>query len=697
MASEVELERMVVRVTGDTSGLQKAYAQAGKESKDLAAKVGGVAGKGLKMPVPDTGSLDKAGQAMDAVHLKSRGLYMGMSQLSRVTGIPPEVSHSAMVLSRALPALGGYAAPILGVVAPLAAVGVGVHMWYQEWNKAREAANNAFQQVGTGARTAQQAISDMRVSLLTEGFKQLMDIANPSLRQYVQTGLQQAYRPSTIRGLFDHMMGNRTPQEIAASMSDPVAEGTRRIEANINRATRMMVEMNNNPALRRVQGNLVTEIIGQQAKDQAATMEDQANAAGATGLALNQYLQAARLARAQNADGIVTAEGLAAAYDRLAEAFSRQTAAARSQALTDFRTGPLRNAQNQAQAAGLGADAAQRLGFAQQFAAQNFMSVNKALRLLNPQLMQMAELQDRAAHRTFDATQVRQLEEEADRAGLSENASRRLGLAQQYAFDRGISLGEALDRLTGSLGRMQDAQNRASVGNFMRDVRMQGATMGLSSERARLFQMSLDGVSDANITAALAEVRHLEALRALQAGLEETQGVLSGSTAALQNVAQYENRFTAATQAATIRQRLFQDQQLNQASPGGFGALAGSTAAAQASLQSQVALGLSPSQLPGGPLFAQQVEQQVAQVGGAAQPGGGLPGGPIFAQQVGPGGSGAPVGDFAAQMAAAIQQGMQQQAAAQQQAFGPVATLLTQLGNWLQANQPAPVVGGGGP
>lgn len=570
MANEVELERMVFRLVGDNSDLRKTYDQtlaltlrtagqvkaaakgveasvgdpfagigvsAANAKKSMSA-LGGVQvpggsstvqidvdttsikrayersaamGKGFANQVKAVGraaedGLEPAAEGMSKFDIRARDARRTLMLLGQAEIISPAAAHSVWLVSEGFSSVQRMVGGVVGSLGTLKgaliatgigalAVGIGamsvsLTRLSADLTIARESAAKAFVSMASGARTAQQALAEMRIGILTEGLQELTDTINPGFWQGIWNGVQGAV------GL------------------DPVDRLLQRIIERARAAETAFAALQSNAAALAIRREAASRTLVQSSRDQAQALMVEATAAGMVDRLAQQRMVQERLALAIRREGETLDEARNRAMARLRGSFDQINAANRN---IDFGRLTL-------------------------------------------------QLQD--------------LTREADRAGMTDVGSRLTAMAQEFARSNpGVTLAESFRTLQPILRATAEQMNRLTMGNFLRDLRLQGATMGLSAERAQLFRMSLDGVSDANIMAAESEVHHLEALRALQAGLEDVQGVRFGSTEALARVAQYNNQFAAALQGASIRQRLLTAGQSGLQSPAGSAVLSPSVGA----------------------------------------------------------------------------------------------------------------------
>jgi hypothetical protein len=239
---------------------------------------------------------------------------------------------------------------------------------------------------------------------------------------------------------------------------------------------------------------------------------------------------------------------------------------------------------------------AKRYAEAQQLARQATIPLTEALNMLAA-----SHERQRTAEATADigrmSLQLRELTDEADRAGQTDVQQRVTSMAQEFlrANPAVGTLQSAFEQLNPILTQTRDQLNRINLGNFRRGLRDQANTMGLTSERAELFRMAMDGVSEANLNAASAEVRQLEALRALQQPLERIEGTRAFSAEAVARIAEYERQLSAAATTASTREGLLAQQRQVQTA---------------AQPQAQLSVGAAAQTAAQQALTVQQIQQQ---------------------------------------------------------------------------------------
>lgn len=490
MAAETELERIVVRLVGDNSDLRRTYAESRTMTDQTARGMEAAGNRGAKALAP-------AGDALAAISLKGRDTRKALMLIGAVDILPPGATHGLHVaaegmellkgrISTVVSSLGTMKGALIGTGIGALIVGVGALVaWLSKMNaqheKARDASKEAFGSVVSGARTASQAVSDIRVGVLTKGMQDLADTVNPGFWGSIWNGLRGG------------ILGMDLVGRDIGTMVNTAAE-----------ARRMFDRINNDPRVQRQRQDIAIERNTQASRDAAQALEEEAGRSALAERESKRYAEAQRLAR----EGGI---GLSQALGMLSESHARQ----------------------------------------------------------------------RTAEMTADIgklqLQLREMSDEADRSHLPDVQQQVMAMAQEFQRANPAigSLENAFAALGPTLAGVQTQINRTNMGGFLKGTREQTQAFGLSSERAQLFRMSMSGVADANIRAALAEVKHLEALNALSQPLEKIEGTRAGGVEALHRLEEYNRGLTLAAQTGSMREQLLANQQSGQASPGGMASLAG--------------------------------------------------------------------------------------------------------------------------
>ena len=487
MAQEVELERMVVRLVGDTSQYQR--------SLDTAA------GSTLQASGRISQSGAGAGKAVQGLNLGLAETRKSLGLLAATGAIAPEAMHSVAVLSQGFAGLramvAGTVGSLLSLRGALMATGIGAVVvglgagialltkWSEEAGKARESAKSTFATITSGARTARQATSDVRVASLTEGMSELADVMNPGFWRGVWNWTQEAV------GL------------------DPVQRKIDDVVLRAQNAQQMLRRLTDDPRLLRMNREIALERNTQASRDAAQALEEEATRSGIAEGEAKRYAEAQKLAR----EGSIS---LSQALERLAASHQRQRTA-------------------------------------------------EVTRDLGKMQLQLRELRD-----------------EADRSGMSEVSARVRGMAQEFlrAHPHVGNLTNAFRMLAPALDETRRLVVQTSFSNFIYGLQQQNAVLGLSSERAELFRMSMDGLTDSQLDAGTAAVRHAEALKAMMAPLERLEGTRAGGAEALARIAEYQRAMSVAVNQGTARERLLRDQQLGTQAPTGPAAAGAASVAA---------------------------------------------------------------------------------------------------------------------
>ena len=199
MATETEIERLVVRLVGESSDLDATYAAAVASTKDVGKSLqdaGAAGGKGL----------GEAKGALDGLAMSGEKTRKSLMLMSSWGGIPPEGVAMVTKLHYAFEITKGGVTGVIGSLGllkgALAASGIGLAVlaigavinalssMSKKAQEAAEASKSAFASVADGSRSIEQAMDDSRIRTMTEGLNELIDAANPGVWASIKAGVR---------------------------------------------------------------------------------------------------------------------------------------------------------------------------------------------------------------------------------------------------------------------------------------------------------------------------------------------------------------------------------------------------------------------------------------------------------------------------------------------------------------------------
>lgn len=435
MPERVVLSEMVVKLVADTKDYQRQVKQAEQTTQGFgaqlktAAKGGDVGLADLQRKFPDVDV--KARTALD--NIKARGERTGTA-LQRLGMIAKKMSFGTLGLG----AIGG---GLAGLGAAGAAIGVvvsEVKRLIDLHHQANAAGNQAFQSVVTGSRTAAQAINDIRINGLTEGFRDLQRYMNPE---------SFGDRFSNFR---DVVVGSITGQGGLEVVMQRIIE-------RVHLAQAAFQELENNQSIRNLRRVVSFERNVQGANDMAQALEEVAARSGMAANEAARYEQAQRLAREADIRAADGTYDVARAQRLLATQFERQRRAQDTAIGRDLA----RDMQMQVRSFGLSAEAAQLL----RLRTEGVSEASLAAAAASAQQLQ--------ALRRLQAPMERI---EAVAASSAEAQFRVAEFQQRRAFQVGAAqiAGQIAPRpAEGALSTSAEAQTRGNeVPQILRDIRM---------------------------------------------------------------------------------------------------------------------------------------------------------------------------------------------------------------------------------
>lgn len=427
------LDEMVVRLVGDSSSYNQMLDKATNNSQKAAAQISAAGGK-------ISPSFEQAKKSVDLV--------------TRFGGVPGEAIGSIMQMTEGIGLAGkgvGALTTAFGAVkGAIAATGIGllvvgiagVVSWISnlstESGKAKKAAQDAFGSMLDGSKNARQALADVRINTLTEGFKEAAAAANPG-----------------FWGRAWNFITGRSAQQNVSRAIDTTIERARAAQAQ-------MRQMLADPRMQQMQRQVATERAVAGASDQAATMQQEVARLGMAEDASKRYALAQQLAANAN---ISVAEASRVLAPQLA-----QMERAQRQISAQNVANNARNLEQQVARLGMASDASERYSMAQEHATRSGISMEEALRELGPSLERVRVAQGRmAAQESVDI--AKGLEQQVARLGMSEDAANRYALAQQFAARTGVSMEQALNTIGPQLDRIRVAQEQIAAQKVWEETR----------------------------------------------------------------------------------------------------------------------------------------------------------------------------------------------------------------------------------